>query len=492
MSLTTGLPELEARITAELGALNLPPANWPAPVERDGIGAYDVVVVGAGMNGIAAAGSLLFKGVRNILLLDASGPGREGPWTTTARMDTLRSPKALPGPSFGLPSLTFRAWYTARSGEPAWDGLYKIGNQDWQDYLSWLQRMLGLPLAHHRRVTAVRPAGGLLELTVNGGQVLARRVVLATGRAGAGGLELPGFVDPALFPDLAGHASAAIDFTALRGKRVALIGGGASSWDNAATALELGAARADMYVRRPVLPQINKFRAITGPGYVHGWAALPPDEQWRLMVYLFDRPAPVPHETVHRALRQPNLHIHLGTPTRAAVRRDGRVALDLDGARPRQVEHDFLVLGTGFRVDLSQVPELADLAPHARRWADVVHHLPEADRRPLLEAYPVLGPGFELQPNHPHAPPELGHVHLLNVGSLASHGPIASDIPGVDVAGERVARAIVTSLFREDLPALRDRLCAFDEHELAGTPFDADGQRDGRVVSPYPKPNSGS
>lgn len=473
MSLITGLAALECRIRADLDALNLPAENWPAPVDRDGIGVLDVVVVGAGMNGIALAGALLFKGVRNILVLDVSGPGREGPWTTTARMDTLRSPKTLPGPSFGIPSLTFRAWYSARYGERAWDELYKIVNRDWQDYLSWLQRVLGLPLEHGRRVTAIRPADGLLDVTVSGGTVLARRVVMATGRAGAGGLEVPDFVDPAVFPDLAAHASAPIDFTALHGKRIALIGGGASSWDTAATALELGAARADMYVRRPVLPQVNKFRAITGPGYVHGWAALPPAEKWRLMVYLFDRPAPVPHETVHRALRQPNLHVHLGTPTRTAARCGDRVRLDIGGPRPRVVEHDFLVVGTGFRVDLTRVPELADLAPFTRRWADVVEHLPAADRRPLLEAYPVLGRGFELQPKHPDAPRELGQVHLLNVGSLVSHGPIASDIPGVDVAGERVAQAIVTSLFREDLPILRDRLRGFDVHELAGTPFAA-------------------
>lgn len=473
----TGLADLEGRIAAELDALNLPAANWPANQERAGGRVLDVAIVGAGMNGIAAAGSLMFKGVRNIRVVDASLPGREGPWTTTARMDTLRSPKTLPGPSFGLPSLTFRAWYTARLGEAAWADLYKIVNRDWQDYLSWLQRILGLPVDHGRRVTAVRPADGLLALTVDGGTVLARRVVLATGRAGAGGLEIPDFVDPALFPDLAAHASGPIDAAALAGKRIALIGGGASAWDNAATVVECGAARADLYIRRPVLPQINKFRAISGPGFVHGWAALPPEEKWRLMVYLFDRPAPVPHETVHRALRQPNLHVHLGIPTRAATRLGDKVRLDLAGTNPRAAEHDFLIVGTGFRVNLGQIPELADLAPHCRRWADVIRHLPGADRRPPLEEYPDLGPGFELQPNHPDAPAELGHVHLLNVGSLASHGPIASDIPGVDTAAERVADAIVRSLFREDLPILRDRLAAFDVPELAGTLFGPDRPR---------------
>jgi cation diffusion facilitator CzcD-associated flavoprotein CzcO len=470
----SGLPDLERRVRADLDALSLPAANWPAPVDREGVRAFDVVVVGAGMNGIAAAGSLLLDGVRNILVVDAGEPGREGPWTTTARMDTLRSPKTLPGPSFGIPSLTFRAWYTARLGEPAWTELYKIANRDWQHYLNWLQRMLGLPLAHGKRVTRIRPADGLLALTVDDDTILARRVVLATGRAGAGGLEIPDLVDPALFPDLAAHASAPIDVASLTGRRIAVIGGGASAWDTAAAALEAGAARADMYVRRPILPQVNKFRAISTPPYFHGWAALLPEQQWQLMVYLFDRPAPVPHETVHRALRRPGLRIHLGTPVRAAARHGRRVVLDLDGSDPRRAEHDFLVVGTGFRVDLTRVPELGDLAPHARRWADIVGHLPSALRRPGLEAFPTLGPGFELQPRHHGAPPELGHVHLLNIGSLVSHGPIATDIPGVDVAGRRVATAVVRSLFQEDFPTMLGRVAEFHEPELAGTPFAAD------------------
>ena len=90
VSLATGLAALERRVGAVLDTLNLPAANWPATIRRNGDPVLDVVVVGAGMNGIAAAGSLLFSGVRNIQVLDASGPGQEGPgrrppgWTLSA------------------------------------------------------------------------------------------------------------------------------------------------------------------------------------------------------------------------------------------------------------------------------------------------------------------------------------------------------------------------------------------------------------------------
>jgi cation diffusion facilitator CzcD-associated flavoprotein CzcO len=137
-------------------------------------------------------------------------------------------------------------------------------------------------------------------------------VVLATGRGGTGGDHIPDLVGRDLWPDLAAHTNEVIDFEALRGKSIGVLGGGASAWDNAATALERGAGQVDMYVRRLQLPQINKGRGSASPGYFHGWSALDDAERWALFVYLNDLQAPPPHETVHRALRQPGFHIHLG------------------------------------------------------------------------------------------------------------------------------------------------------------------------------------
>ena len=271
----------------------------------------DVLVVGAGMNGIAAAGSLMFKGVRNIAVVERSRPGQEGPWLTFARMDTLRSPKTLTGPALGVPSLTFRAWYEAKYGLDAWEALYKIYNRTWVEYLSWLQKVLALPVSHGVAVEALEPAGPFVRAMLNEGgarrKILARRIVLATGRAGAGGVFWPDFVDRGLVPDLAAHTNDDIDFAALRGKSIAILGGGASAWDNAATALERGAARVDMYVRRPYLPQVNKGRGSAFPGFLHGWSSLPDAERWATMVYLNDLQAPVPHETVNRTIQSERL-----------------------------------------------------------------------------------------------------------------------------------------------------------------------------------------
>lgn len=83
-----------------------------------------------------AAFALLSGGISNIRIFDRNPAGKEGPWMNYARMETLRSPKTLPGPSYGFASLTFRAWYEAQFGTEAWE----ILEQDSATYLD------GIPL----------------------------------------------------------------------------------------------------------------------------------------------------------------------------------------------------------------------------------------------------------------------------------------------------------------------------------------------------------
>ena len=95
-----GLADLEVRLAEDLARLNYPPANWiPA---RDG--RTDVAIVGGGMCGLTAAFALLRHGVRTIRILDRAQAGREGPWITTARMETpaLAERTHRPGLRHGL------------------------------------------------------------------------------------------------------------------------------------------------------------------------------------------------------------------------------------------------------------------------------------------------------------------------------------------------------------------------------------------------------
>jgi cation diffusion facilitator CzcD-associated flavoprotein CzcO len=461
-----GLAEHEARVRRDLETLNLPARDWVPPLHRDGQRVLDVLVIGAGMNGIAAAGALMLAGLGNLRLIERAEPGREGPWVTFARMDTLRSPKTLPGPCFGIPSLAFRAWYEATRGAAAWEALYKIPNAVWQDYLSWLQRVLDLPIAHGVALTRIEPADGLLRAHLSTGEaLLARRIVLATGRAGTGGFFTPEFLRH-LPPHLLHHAGDAIDFARLAGRSVAVLGGGASAWDNAATALERGAHDATLYVRRATLPQVNKSRGAGFPFHL-GWGALDDARRWELIAYMHDHLAPPPHETVRRALALPGFAIRLATPVLAVREAAGQVVLTTPAGEHR---HDALIAATGFAVDVEAIEELGALAPHVARWQDR-YTPPPGLERPEMAAFPYLGEGFELLPRHADAPPEIQRIHLFNYGAHASFGGIASDIPGLAVAADRLAKRLAIDFFREGFPALRAEVEAFEEPELITTPF---------------------
>lgn len=461
----------DRRVARDLDLLRLPPPPWTdTAIGPDGTAAPDVVVIGAGMYGIAATAALVMKGIR-VLMLDRAPEGQEGPWITYARMETLRSPKHLPGPALGIPSLTFRAWHEARFGAAAWDALVKIPNGMWQDYLTWVRTVLRLPLRSGVAVQRVVPGAGLVAVSIIEAGVErvlhARRVVLASGRAGMG-FAVPDWVDPSLWPDRAAHTGEAIDFDALRGRAVAVVGAGPSAWDNAATALERGARRVDMYVRRRELPQVNKGRGSATPGFFEGWASLPAAEKWRILAYLHDVQAPPPHETVLRTVRHAGFRIHLGTALRGAARSEDGVRLALpDGGA---VQADFLILGTGFGIDLGRSPELASVAGAIACWAD--RYTPPAGlQRPDLGRFPWLGAGFELTERTPGACPGLDRIHAFNHAAFASLGAIASDIPGMSAGAERLAHAVAAHVFTEDIAHVRRALEAFAEPELQDTPF---------------------
>lgn len=462
----------DRRVAQDLDLLRLPPPAWTKTIiGPDGAAAFDVIVIGGGMYGIAATAALMMKGIRNTTMLDRAPDGQEGPWLSYARMETLRSPKHLPGLALGIPSLTFRAWHEARFGAAAWDALVKIPNGMWQDYLTWVRVVLDLPLRSDTAVLRIAPVGELVAVTVTEAGVEqtlhARRVVFASGRAGMG-FSVPDWVDRSLWPDRAAHTGERIDFDALRGRAVAVVGAGPSAWDNAAAALEHGAARVDMYVRRCELPQINKGRGSATPGFFDGWGSLPAAEKWRLLAYLHDLQAPPPHESVLRTVRHAGFRIHLGTALRRAARSDDGVCLTLpDGATARA---DFLILGTGFDIDLRRSPELASVASAIASWTD--RYMPPVElQRPEIGRFPWLGDGFELIERVPGACPGLGRIHVFSHAAFASLGAIASDIPGLSTGAERLAHAIAAHFFAEDIAHVRQALEAFAEPELQDTPF---------------------
>jgi len=242
-----------------------------------------VLIVGAGQSGVATAFGLRRAKVGNLLVLDQAPRGQEGPWRSFARMHALRSPKDHTGPDLDIPSLTYRSWHEARFGAADWAAMGQIPREHWADYLLWVRDVTGVPVRNGWQVTDIGPAGpGLLAVAARSGDaaetLFCRKVVLATGQDGAGRWWMPGFVD-ALPREHRAHTADPIDFAALTGKVAAVMGAGASALDNAACALEHGAAEVHLFCRRD-RPQLDQsYRWLTFAGFLRRLSDL--DDAWR-------------------------------------------------------------------------------------------------------------------------------------------------------------------------------------------------------------------
>ena len=183
-----------------------------------------------------------------MLVVDRAERGQEGPWRTFARMPTLRSPKEFTGPDLGVPGLTYQAWHEARFGRSHWRKLGLIDRQHWADYLLWVRNATGIAVENETTLRAIGPLPisgpsnkQLFRCELFGAsgsrQIYTRRIVLASGQDGAGKWVMPACIEN-LPPAYRAHAADGIDFAALSGKTVAILGAGASAADNAAVALE--------------------------------------------------------------------------------------------------------------------------------------------------------------------------------------------------------------------------------------------------------------
>jgi cation diffusion facilitator CzcD-associated flavoprotein CzcO len=461
-----GLIALESRLAEALERLQEPAPDWvPGTTGPDGRAALDVAILGAGMAGLAAGLALRREGVRRVALFDPAPAGLEGPWATYARMRTLRSPKQLAGPALGLAELTFRAWFEAQHGAAAWEALGKIPTGMWMDYLRWYRRVSGLDVRNGVGVARIVPEGALFRLALSdGGVAFARHVVLATGRDGLGGPRILDGFAPEWRGRFWAHSADAVDFAALAGRHVVVVGAGASAFDNAAAALEAGCGRMTMLLRRKALPRVNSSKALDSRGFWHGWFGLPAEWRWRLMLAVERRQTPPPHESVRRVAEHANATLLTGAGIEAVAREGEALVLET----PRgAVRADFVILGTGFLQDVTLRPELAEVAGDIRLWRDA-YAPPAEERDEALALNPWLDEGFAFTERVPGAAPHLARLHCFNFAATLSHGKVTGDVPAISAGAQRLAQAVCARLLAADIAGHAARHAAFDEPEIAG------------------------
>ncbi len=450
--MSSALIALEAQVRADLAKTAHPDAPWlkptPGPDTRP---ALDVLIVGAGQSGIATAFGLIRSQVTNILTIDKAEEGQEGPWLAYARMHTLRSPKHFTGPDLDIPCLTYQSWHEARFGKEHWQNLGLIPRNLWAEYLLWLRRVVGVAVRNGCELLELAAvADGLLAATVTCAGVVetlyARKIVLATGQEAMGNWTVP---EPLrhLPASILTRASEPIDFEALRDRKVAVIGAGATAFDNAATALEAGAAGVHLLCRRAEIQLVQPYRWLTFRGFLRHFSDLDDAWRWRFMRAILDMREGFPQATYDRCARFANFHLHEGMPVEAARELGNTVELQT----PRGiVAADFVICGTGTDIDFAERSELKNCAGNIATWADR-YQPPEDERSARLGRFPYLADDYAFTERVPGQTPWISNIHLFAFASTMSFGPSGSSINAMTTAIPKLVHGLTRGLFRADL-----------------------------------------
>jgi cation diffusion facilitator CzcD-associated flavoprotein CzcO len=438
-------PDAGAREALRLAGAD--PQNWvPA---KDGID-HNVVIVGGGQTGAAFAFALRRAGIGGVSVIDAApDEAHAGVWLNGARMRNLRTPKNLIGPELGIAGLGFQPWYEARHGRDAYEQLVTIPRTAWADYLGWYRRFLAIPVRYGARLVRIEPVGGHLRLHIDvAGEIrteTTRKLILANGFAASGRLSLPPVL--ARLPKaFVAHTAQPIDFAALQGKSVAIIGAAASAFDAAAAALEAGAAEVRLFARRSHIAALPVSRARGYPGAYDNYPTLPDAFRWRQALRYRRSGSTPPAEAVARAVAFPNFHIHLAAPWHSAAVEGGQIVAHAGGG----IFHaDLAIAATGFVVDPAARPELADIAPDILLWRD--RFTPPADEQDdSLAAHPYLGTGHQFLEKVPGSAPHLRDIHVFDLSGFVSFGLPVGDVPSMKRGIPAVVAQISRDLFLDD------------------------------------------
>lgn len=465
------LEALSEQVKTDLSYLSLDKEDWICPTYHSDGHVYDVVIIGGGQCGLGTAFGLMRERISNILILDENIEGYEGPWETYARMKTLRTPKHLTSIDLGIPSLTFRSWWEAQFGTKGWDAIDKIPRSDWMNYLRWYRKVLNLPVVNEVKLKLIDPLeGGIHRLHLEGAgapsnTILARKVILATGIQGGGEWHIPSIISKGLPQNLYAHTSEGIDFKSLKGKKVGILGGGASAFDNANFALSEGVNEAHVFIRRKEMPRINPIRHMEKSGLIERFHVLSDADKYAVIDHFFSHNQPPTNDTFERANSWPGFSLHLGSPWLNVEKKEDGVMV----TTPQGIYHfDFLIISTGLVTDPALRPELKLIEGHIARWGDRHKTTPDKISNPMLDAHPYLSPGFAFISRDEKFKQYVHGLFAFNYSALISCGITASALSGMKYGIPKLVSAVADQLFHDDQEDILKNFFAYNEIEFTG------------------------
>jgi cation diffusion facilitator CzcD-associated flavoprotein CzcO len=322
--------------------------------------------------------------------------------------------------------------------------------------------VLDLPVRNGCELTDIAPAAdGLLQATVrtaHGEETHhARKIVLATGQEGMGDWSIPKPLKT-LSASRCVHCAAPIDFGALRGKRIAVIGAGASAFDNAAMALEASASAVHLLCRRAEIQLVQPYRWLTFRGFMRHFSELDDAWRWRFMRAVLEMREGFPQPTWDRCARHAHFQLHQGAPIEAARETADGVILR---TQRETIAVDFVICATGIEIDLAARAEFAHCAPNIARWADR-YTPPPHEQSARLGEFPYLADDYALCERVAGQTPWIGNIHVFAIASTMSFGPSGSSINAMTTAVPKLVHGLTRGLFRSDIDRHWASFSAYD------------------------------
>jgi thioredoxin reductase len=385
----------------------------------------DVAVVGAGPYGLSAAAHLKAKDFGVCIF----GEPMDFWASKMPQGMLLRSPREASTIADPRSKFTLEAYEAASGTKPC----QRVARETFVDYGRWFQSQLAADL-DRRTVSEVRHEGSIFKLTLSDGTILtSRRVVVA---AGVGPFRKVPVQFAHLSASMVSHCYEGRDLKDFAGKRVVVIGAGQSALESAALLKEAGSTS-------EVIAKISTLRWIgmrkwlrklgpisevlyskydVGPMGISRLVAYP-----RVVSYF---PMGIKDRIRTRAVRPagapwliprlPDVKLTTGCSVVSAKETGGELQLALDDGSERRVDH--VLLGTGYRVDISKYEFLSP---------DLVNQVHQID------GYPDVSAGFSTS---------VPGLHFVGATAARNFGPLLYFVAGTEFASRELTSRLTRKL----------------------------------------------